>query len=609
MKKKGFTLIELLAVIIILAIISLIVTPMISNLIQNARKAAAKNSAQGYVDVVKNKISLSALDNQNIHGTHAVSELDSVLEYSGSRVEKGIVIVDGDILKEAKLCVNGYSFEYYSDQLKESNINYCIDKSNLEIAVLGTTINQELNNQYSYDLDLISYDISSATNVVCNNNAIPSVTNDTLHITDIYGDTKCSIESSIVTTFSNIDNTTTNVVMIKDETVSTTIDLVENKDAILYLNGHNITSTTLEDGQHTIRNSGILRIYGADSVINGTSGAIYNYANSELYVDGGTYNRIHTSSKKAVLKNLTVVCSTDASNCYPLWLNGTGDIEVDNLSVSTLGKALGVDTNQNPTVKITNSTFNCPNDNCIWLSGGDNMNVTIENSTIDAYGYGIANNGSGTVTINNLVINSGINNTAANIYSIRTGTTANGKININNSYLNSRGGGRGILLNAKTDLNISNSEIYGVKATLNVSVDSSNSNITITDSIISATNDHGIYLAGDSNLRIVNTQITGTSSAIANINNSSINITSGTFGITGAGYQGVIANRAAGIINICGATFNNSSSLPDLWNGSTGTIKYNNVTFTSGNTTPDSSEIYNSSTGTVNAVATCPITE
>jgi len=47
MKKKGFTLIELLAVIVILAIIALILTPMIQDLILNVRKSAFERSIDG----------------------------------------------------------------------------------------------------------------------------------------------------------------------------------------------------------------------------------------------------------------------------------------------------------------------------------------------------------------------------------------------------------------------------------------------------------------------------------------------------------------------------------------------------------------------------------
>ena len=42
-KKNGFTLIELLAVIVILAIIALIAVPIIMNVINEAKKGAAKD--------------------------------------------------------------------------------------------------------------------------------------------------------------------------------------------------------------------------------------------------------------------------------------------------------------------------------------------------------------------------------------------------------------------------------------------------------------------------------------------------------------------------------------------------------------------------------------
>ena len=53
MKKNGFTLIELLAVIIILAVIALIATPIVLNVVDNAKKSAAESSVAGYADAIK----------------------------------------------------------------------------------------------------------------------------------------------------------------------------------------------------------------------------------------------------------------------------------------------------------------------------------------------------------------------------------------------------------------------------------------------------------------------------------------------------------------------------------------------------------------------------
>ena len=52
-KKNGFTLIELLAIIVILAIIAVITVPIILNIIETARKGAAKNSVTGYGKAVE----------------------------------------------------------------------------------------------------------------------------------------------------------------------------------------------------------------------------------------------------------------------------------------------------------------------------------------------------------------------------------------------------------------------------------------------------------------------------------------------------------------------------------------------------------------------------
>ena len=49
-KEKGFTLIELLAVILILAAIALIAIPVVTNIIEDAKKNALKDSAYGVLE-------------------------------------------------------------------------------------------------------------------------------------------------------------------------------------------------------------------------------------------------------------------------------------------------------------------------------------------------------------------------------------------------------------------------------------------------------------------------------------------------------------------------------------------------------------------------------
>ena len=52
-RKNGFTLIELLVVIVILAIIALVAVPIVLNMIENAKKNAAKSSALGYIEAIE----------------------------------------------------------------------------------------------------------------------------------------------------------------------------------------------------------------------------------------------------------------------------------------------------------------------------------------------------------------------------------------------------------------------------------------------------------------------------------------------------------------------------------------------------------------------------
>ena len=65
MKRKGFTLIELLAVIIVLAIIALIATPIIFNVIENAKIKSLENSCYGLIDAVRTKYAEGLLNSEN----------------------------------------------------------------------------------------------------------------------------------------------------------------------------------------------------------------------------------------------------------------------------------------------------------------------------------------------------------------------------------------------------------------------------------------------------------------------------------------------------------------------------------------------------------------
>lgn len=86
--KKGFTLVELLAVIVILAIIALIATPIILNVIDNAKEEAAKNSAYGYIDALEKANAQAILSDSEVtvlSGTYTISDGGKVVTYGDAK--------------------------------------------------------------------------------------------------------------------------------------------------------------------------------------------------------------------------------------------------------------------------------------------------------------------------------------------------------------------------------------------------------------------------------------------------------------------------------------------------------------------------------------------
>ena len=109
-KNKGFTLVELLAVIVILALIALIATPIILNVINDAKKQAAKDSAYGYMDAVEKYIVSSELEDKSIQDrTYSVEELNSMgVSVKGSTPDNGTIKIENSSVKSYDIGIDGY---------------------------------------------------------------------------------------------------------------------------------------------------------------------------------------------------------------------------------------------------------------------------------------------------------------------------------------------------------------------------------------------------------------------------------------------------------------------------------------------------------------------
>ena len=110
-KNRGFTLVELLAVIVILALIALIATPIILNVINDAKKQAAKDSAYGYMDAVEKYIVSSELEDKSIKdGTYSVEDLNSMgVNVKGSTPDNGTIKIESKTVKSYDIGIDGYA--------------------------------------------------------------------------------------------------------------------------------------------------------------------------------------------------------------------------------------------------------------------------------------------------------------------------------------------------------------------------------------------------------------------------------------------------------------------------------------------------------------------
>ena len=129
--KKGFTLIELLAVIVILAIIALIAIPIVLNMIESARKAAARDTAYGYIDAIEYNNGFANVEVEGyslITGTKNVSEIS--VKMKGKAPDSGSVTIDATgKVSNASLCIGKYKVDYNGKEATVEKSNDCSGSS------------------------------------------------------------------------------------------------------------------------------------------------------------------------------------------------------------------------------------------------------------------------------------------------------------------------------------------------------------------------------------------------------------------------------------------------------------------------------------------------
>jgi len=117
MNKKGFTLIELLAIIVVIGLIAVIVTPIVLSAIEDSKKEIAVSSMNGFINSIEmeNVTETFSSDSNYIpDGYYYDEELkDLNIEYKGRTPDSGLIIIrDGVVHSGSTVCINGYKAVY-----------------------------------------------------------------------------------------------------------------------------------------------------------------------------------------------------------------------------------------------------------------------------------------------------------------------------------------------------------------------------------------------------------------------------------------------------------------------------------------------------------------
>ena len=132
MKKNGFTLIELLAVIIILAVVAVIATPIVMDVVSDAKESALESKLKMYADSVK----LSATESYISKGGNVDGVVDtSTLNNSNTSCANAYYLNGRIYLGNCK--VDGTTGLYYVDGKKEDN------STNYDAAIAGVPVYEQ----------------------------------------------------------------------------------------------------------------------------------------------------------------------------------------------------------------------------------------------------------------------------------------------------------------------------------------------------------------------------------------------------------------------------------------------------------------------------------
>jgi len=174
--KKGFTLVELLAVIVVLAILALIVTPIVMNVVETVKIESDERSVEQYAKVMQSTYYEMQVKDPTLTLEKFLNEVDAVsgvsLSYSGSKVvcsEK--IATDAETIELRNCMVDGrgpYNFINGSveknDNTSNSSTKYTIVKKLTNVTISNNATRVKAGESYSVTLTpTTEYDLDTVT--------------------------------------------------------------------------------------------------------------------------------------------------------------------------------------------------------------------------------------------------------------------------------------------------------------------------------------------------------------------------------------------------------------------------------------------------------------
>src|SRR5574344_849902 len=231
--KQGFTLIELLAVIVILAIIALIITPIITGVIKKAKDSSDLRSAEAYVKAGENYYA-KALISGGVLDTNVIDDLEVS---SKKEIDGSSVVVNSDGSTDMAIIINDKCYrKTFSEgvvDIKVTDITTDEDRNNCSVplksdyAILAPTPHElkEVNGTiylcvYHFGIENIGgvedYTIENISQV----STAPTTYNYSFEISDTSIKNNSSIMAYLVSTGTN----SYNMFLVSNKTISAPID-------------------------------------------------------------------------------------------------------------------------------------------------------------------------------------------------------------------------------------------------------------------------------------------------------------------------------------------------------------------------------------------------